>query len=321
MVRSCGSYRCYHFIKFLFLMKIIFTTTSVSGQTVIAYQGFEGLGTDTWNYIPPTQNANTPQVLVGAGNYGAGYAKVGNNSMRFGGGSTTCGAALSPNCVNGQSTGGSCNDNLNGKVVEFQPVEISCYNNVRVSVAYRTHLSCSGGPGFDVSDQIFFEVSENGGPFSPAATINGFGDCIWNYSTTSVSCTGPAIQNPFVYSVPPGRNTLAFRIRLNVNRADEVLYVDDVKLTGDLSGGFSYPALVCNTALIGAPTLDIDLVSGGTFSATPAGLNINAFSGNITPPSSLEGLYTVNYIRFTEVCASSTVAIGGSITTTSIFHD
>lgn len=321
MVRSCGSHRCYHFIKFLFLMKIIFTSTSVSGQTVIAYQGFEGLGSDTWNYIPPIQNASTPQVLIGAANYGVGYAKVGNNSMRFGGGSTTCGTAASPNCVNGQSTGGNCNDNQNGRILQFQPVEISCYNNVRVSVAYRTHVVCSGGPGLDSGDQIFFEVSENGGPFSTAATINGFGDCVWNYSNTNISCTGPAIQNPFVYSVPPGRNTLAFRIRLNVNRADEVLYVDDVKLTGDLSGGFSYPALVCNTALIAAPTLDIDLVSGGTFSATPAGLNINAFSGNITPPSSLEGLYTVNYIRFTEVCATSTVAIGGSIITTPIYHD
>jgi hypothetical protein len=302
-------------------MKIILTTTSVSGQTVIAEQGFEGLGSDTWNYIPPTQNANAPQVLVGAANYGVGYAKVGNNSMRFGGGSTTCSTAASPNCVNGQSTGGNCNDNQNGRILEFQPVEISCYYNVRVSVAYRTHLPCSGGPGFDASDQIFFEVSENGGPFSPAATINGFGDCIWNYSTTSVSCTGPAIQNPFVYNVPPGRNTLAFRIRLNVNRSDEVLYIDDVKLTGNLSGGFAYPALVCNTALIAAPSLDIDLVSGGTFSATPVGLNINSASGNITPPSSLEGLYTVNYIRFTEVCATSTVAIGGSIITTPIYHD
>ncbi len=302
-------------------MKIIFTTTSVSGQTVIAYQGFEGLVTDTWNYIPPTQNANTPQVLVGAGNYGAGYAKVGNNSMRFGGGSTTCGAAGSPNCINGQSTGGNCNDNLNGKIVEFQPVEISCYNNVRVSVAYRTHSTCSGGPGFDVSDRIFFEVSENGGPFSTAATINGFGDCVWNYSNTSVSCTGPAIQNPFVYNVPPGRNTLAFRIRLDVNRSDEVLYVDDVKLTGDSSGDFSYPALVCNTALIAAPSLDIDLVSGGTFSATTSGLSINASSGNITPPTSDEGFYTVEYIRFTEVCASAVVTIGGSIITTPIYHD
>jgi len=301
-------------------MKIIFTTTSVSGQTVIAYQGFEGLGSDTWNYIPPTQNANAPQVLVGAGNYGAGYAKVGNNSMRFGGGSTTCGNGSS-NCLNGQSTGGSCSADSNGKILQFQPVEISCYYNVRVSVAYRTHLPCSGGPGFDASDQIFFEVSENGGPFSPAATINGFGDCIWNYSTTSVSCTGPAIQNPFVYNVPPGRNTLAFRIRLNVNRSDEVLYIDDVKLTGNLSGDFSYPALVCNTALIAAPSLDIDLVSGGTFSATPSGLSINSSSGNITPPTSTAGSYTVNYIRFNQICASSPVIIGGSIITTPIYHD
>lgn len=308
----------------LLLLMILLTSFSLSrGQTLIAYQGFEGLGSDTWNYISPTQNASTPQVLVGAANYGVGYAKVGNNSMRFGGGSTTCGNGSS-NCLNGDANGADCNDNQNGRILEFQPVVISCYNNVKISIAYRTDILCtSEGQGFDSGDRIFFEISENGGPFSIAATINGLNNCVWNYSNTSVNCAGPAVQNPFVYSVPnlPAKNSVAFRIRLNVNRADEVLYVDDVKLTGDLSGGFSYPALVCNSALLAAPSFDIDFVSGGTFSATPAGLNINSASGNITPPSSLEGLYTVNYIRFTEVCASSTVAIGGSIITTPIYHD
>jgi hypothetical protein len=62
-------------------------------------------------------------------------------------------------------------------------------------------------------------------------------------------------------------------------------------------------------------------VSGGTFSASPLGLSLNASSGNINPSTSAPGNYTVNYIRFTEVCASSTVTVGNVISTTPIYHD
>lgn len=306
----------------LFLLMILLTTyQSGRGQTVIASQGFEGLPADNWNFTPPTQNTSAPQVLVGASNYGVGYASSGTRSMRIGGGSTTCGSGSS-NCLNGESNGGGCNDNQNGRVLQFQPVEISCYNNVRVSVSYRTDVLCSGeGQGFDSGDQIFFEVSENGGPFSIAATVNGFNNCVWNYTTTSVNCAGPAVQNPFVYTVPPGRNTLAFRIRINVNRSDEVLYIDDVKITGNFSGDFTYPPIACSDELLVAPSIDINLVSGGTFTSSPLGLSLNSSSGNINPSISTPGIYTVNYIRFTEVCASSTVTVGNVISTTPIYHD
>ena len=268
----------------------IFISPFLKGQVTIAYQGFEGNASDTWGFTPPTQNPALPQVLVGANNYGAGYAAVGNNSMRIGGGSTTCGTAASPNCINSQSIGGNCNDNQNGNVLQFQPKDISCYKNVKVSVAYRTHVVCSGGPGLDGNDQVFLEVSENGGPFFISSTINGFGDCNWNYTSTSVLCDLPAVPNPFVYSVPLGTNTIAFRVRLKVNRADEVLYLDDIKLTGEQSGGFVYPLTqlcVSNPNLV-LPILDQNLITSSigteTFSITPAtGLNININSGFIRP--------------------------------------
>jgi hypothetical protein len=308
----------------------IFISPFLKGQVTIAYQGFEGNASDTWGFTPPTQNPALPQVLVGANNYGAGYAAVGNNSMRIGGGSTTCGTLASPNCINSQSIGGNCNDNKNGSILQFQAKDISCYKNVKVSVAYRTHIICSGGPGLDSNDQIFFEVSENGGPFFISSTINGFGDCNWNYTSTSVLCAGgpgPAVPNPFVYSAPFGTNTIAFRVRLNVNRADEVLYLDDIKLTGEQSGGFSYPPILCvsNPNLV-YPSLDLNLLTTingtETFSITPAtGLNINTNSGFIRPSLSTPGTYQINYVRSNSTCATTTVTIGGNVTTSPIYHD
>jgi hypothetical protein len=299
-------------------------TSNLKGQVTIAYQGFEGNVSDTWGYTAPFQNPNLPQVLVGANNYGAGYAAAGNNSMRIGGGSTTCGNG-GTNCINGASNGADCGNNKNGLILELQTVNIPCYRNVQVSVAYRTHALCSGeGQGFDSGENVFFEVSLNGAAYVAAATVNGTANCVWNYATTSVGCAGPAVPNPFVYSVPLGTNTIAFRVRIKVDRADEVLYLDDIKLTG-LSGGFSYPPILCVSNLnLVPPTLDFNLLSDltETFSINPpTGLNINPYSGNISPSLSEPGIYQIDYVRFNETCATTFVTIGGNVITSPIYHD
>jgi len=320
--------KLFTFKQFLIMIGI-FISPFLKGQVTIAYQGFEGNASDTWGFTPPFQNPNLPQVVVGANNYGAGYAAVGNNSMRIGGGSTTCGNGGS-NCLNGVSNGADCGNNKNGLSLQLQAVDIPCYNNVKVSVAYRTHVLCSGeGQGFDAGEKIFFEVSLNGGAFIAVSTVNGFINCNWNFTSTSVLCAGgpgPAVPNPFVYSVPIGTNTIAFRVRINVDRADEVLYLDDIKLTGEPSGGFSYPPnQLCvsnlNTVL---PVLDYNLLSDGTetYSIIPAtGLNININSGFIRPSLSTPGTYQINYVRSNSTCATTTVTIGGNVTTSPIYHD
>lgn len=209
----------------------------VSGQVTIAFQGFEGTGADNWGFTPPTQNASTPAVTVGAGNYGAGYAVTGNNSIRVGGGSTpaNCGTAASINCITGGG-GGNCSSFLNGASVEFAPINISCYSAVSLSVAYRTHsltICSSGGSGIDSGEQLFFETCINGGPWTTQASVIGTGDCGWTYATTSVVCGGnPAVANPYQYNVPAGTQTIAFRVRIQRNRSDEVFYLDNLTLTG-----------------------------------------------------------------------------------------
>jgi len=295
----------------------------------LAYQSFEGNAADTWNFTAPFQNAALPQVPVGAANYGVEYAKTGLNCMRIGGGSTTCGTANSPNCLINSAVGGSCSDNLNGNQLTMAVVNIGCYYDVQISVSYRSHTFCaSGGTGFDNDDRIFFEISENGSPFSIAATVSGFNNCSWNYLSSPVVCNSiPQLTNPFVYNVPPGRSTISLRVRLQINRSDEVLYLDDIKITGKFGGDFSYPALSCDAyespfpPLI--PSFNIAQVGGdglGLFSSSPLGLSLNAFSGNIIPGLSAPGTYNVTYSRFGQACFSTPIVIE-PITTTPIFHD
>jgi len=301
----------------------------------IAYQSFEGNAADTWNYTAPFQNAALPQVSVGAANYGAVYAKEGANSMRIGGGSTSCGTG-SGNCLNGDSNGGSCSASadLNGLQLTLDPINIGCYYDVQVSVAYRTHNNCTpsnptaNGTGMDAADRIFFEISENGAPFSIAATINGFDDCRWDYTNASVVCgTNPATANPFVYNVPPGRSTVSLRVRLQINRSDEVLYLDDIKITGKFGGTFSYPPISCAAYVSPFPPLipsfTIAQVGGdglGLFSSSPLGLSLNQFSGNIIPGLSAPGTYNVTYSRFGQDCFTLPVSIN-PVETTPVFHD
>jgi hypothetical protein len=323
--------------RFMFRILALFFClgfTFLNAQVVtLAYQSFEGNAADTWNFTPPFQNAALPQVQVGAANYGVGYAKAGLNSMRIGGGSTSCGTG-SANCLNGEPNGGSCFNNLNGLQLTLDAVNIGCYYDVQVSVAYRTHNNCTpsnptaNGTGMDIAERVFFEISENGGPFSVAATIQGFDDCRWDYTNASVVCgTNPATANPFVYNVPPGRSTVSLRVRLQINRSDEVLYLDDIKITGKFGGTFSYPPISCAAYVNPFPPLipsfAIAQVGGdglGQFSAVPAGLTLNAFSGNITPGLSAPGTYNVTYSRFGQNCFTLPVTVG-PITTTPIFHD
>lgn len=177
-------------------------------------------------------------VPVGAGNYGVGFAASGNNSMRAGGGSPACGTGGS-NCFAGTNNGGTCMNNSNGDIVEFAPVNVACYSNIQLSVAYRTHPLCAGssGEGLDNGDNLKFEVSLNGGAWTTVATVAGNNNCTWTYLDSPVQCgSNAAVANPYQYAVPAGTQTVAFRVRIQRNRSDEVFYIDNIKLTGITNG-------------------------------------------------------------------------------------
>lgn len=229
-------YLLIRFVSLFGMLCVWHANALLSAQQTIAFQGFEGQAQDNWNFTPPTQNPNAPILLVGPSNYGAGYASTGTFSCRLGGGSTACGTG-SANCVNGSPSGGSCNNNLNGQAVLFDAVDVSGFTNIELSVSYRTHTFCQG-VGLDASDRVFFEVQLNGGAWQTISTINGSGDCVWTYATNPVQCGGDTpVPNPFSYNVPECTSTVAFRVRILINRSDEVLYIDDVLLTGELGGG------------------------------------------------------------------------------------
>lgn len=264
-------------IKFIFFLFCSIIFINVQGQTTIAFQGFEGTPSDNWTFESPTQATGTEPVLVGVDNYGVGYAHTGNNSCRAGGGSTDCGNG-SANCLNSTSSGGGCTDLLNGGIITFDTIDISCYTNVQIEVWHRSNTICVGA-GFDASDNLKFEVSINGGAWTEVGLLTGATNHIWDYTDVSAGVSS-TVANPFIYIAPVGSYTIAFRTNAQVNRTDEVYYIDDVKITGT-PGTLPMPTVNVIQPVCSSPNASIEVVSpnfnGFTYSIDS--INFNDTSG------------------------------------------
>ena len=93
--------------------------------------------------------------------------------------------------------------------------------------------------GFDAGETLLFQVSLNGGAFTTVGTITGSGNYGWVY-TTNPAGVSTTVANLFTYNVPAGTTSIAFQTVSNTDRADEVYYLDDVKLTTTTTG-YSFP--------------------------------------------------------------------------------
>lgn len=85
--------------------------------------------------------------------------------------------------------------------------------------------------------------------------------------------------------------------------------------------GFSYPATICTADPSTLPTLVAGFTTGGTFTASPAGLSINPSTGAINPSLSTAGSYTIQYAFGATGCnpggsSTATVTIASSTTPT-----
>ena len=204
--------------------------SEITAQTIVAFQGGEGTPADNWNFVPISNAGGPlPPGIVTT------FPRTGSRSIRAGGG-TNSGCSGGANCiVGGQATGCA----MHGRIVQFEPVNISCLPNVQISCYHRSHSYCNGN-GFDSNEHLYFEVRLNGGPlWLVVGTLSGFGDYVWNYSNSPAGVSN-TVPNPFVYNVPAGTNTVEFRVRSNTNRSDEVYYIDDGSIT-TTSTAYNFP--------------------------------------------------------------------------------
>ncbi|MEP7171648.1 MAG: hypothetical protein ABI855_19910, partial [Bacteroidota bacterium] len=201
--------------------------TKLSAQNIVAFQGGEGTAADNWAFLPIT-NAGGP---LPPGIVSSALARTGTKCIRAAGGNNTgCSSGL--NCISG---GNALGCPAHGKIIQFDTVNVACLSNVQLTCYHRSHTFCSGD-GFDSGERLFFEVSLNAGPWTLAGMLGGNSDYTWTYATNPAGAGGLTVPNPFVYNVPIGTNTFAFRVRAQNDRSDEVFYLDDIKLTTTTNG-------------------------------------------------------------------------------------
>lgn len=167
----------------------------------ITFQGFEGSGTDTWNYLFVSNNPGTEIYVDGSTNASGLYA-----------------VALR----------GSASSNAD-PYVEFDNIDISAYAVVTLQVAFAV-------AGIDSGDDLELDLSYDGGTTwsGPGSTTLVFGANNTNLGFTGIGSTTVA-SNPWFVSLPSTSKQVKVRIRLDESSNDNSFdrtFADNIRLTG-----------------------------------------------------------------------------------------
>ncbi|MFN8249955.1 MAG: T9SS type A sorting domain-containing protein [Ferruginibacter sp.] len=130
----------------------------------------------------------------------------------------------------------------------------------------------------------------------------------WSYSGTGATFTTPTGSNSVNITFAPGATsgtlsvTAANLCGTNPTASTMAITVAPIPTATNIS----YPASVYCTTTAGTIAVTRTGVSGGTYSASPSGLTIDASTGAITPSTSSVGVYLVTYTYTSGSCSYTT---------------
>jgi len=145
--------------------------------------------------------------------------------------------------------------------LEFAPIDVSAYTNVRLEVNLAslktTSTPCGGaGTGMDGDDYLDVYVALNGGSWQHVLEQYGSGNKVWSYTGgtprtknpsgltyTTTTVSGGSTTGKLTVNIPAGVSTVEFSIVMGCNRRDETWAFDDLKLIGDFGGSGEVLAL------------------------------------------------------------------------------
>jgi len=268
---------------------LLYLTQQSHAQVTLAFQG--GENGDNWGYTSSGADATAtfeanqfPNIISGLRSI-----VVGGNT---GGGS----------CIDG----GSGNGPATQRTFTFDPVDISSSNLTARTLTFHwgNRFPICLGTGWDANENLIFTPILDGVPQPQQTLAIGGNDATFNIQT-----------NQFSYSIPPCVNTFAFSIYVTTNRRDELLLLDDVRLsapslneTPEIDALLSGETIVCageNSALTVTP------ISGASYtwngiptSATIIGSNTSN-SIEIDWGNTNAGTYNITVSANISVCNQS----------------
>jgi endonuclease I len=182
---------------------------SPSTTEIIAIQDFEGT-TPEWTYTEHDSGYNCFDINTG-------YQGNSTNALRIRG----------------------TNEHNADPYIELQNIDISSYNNVKLSVYFAAH-----GP--DSGDDLYLDISyDNGNSWTSTKLVDGYSNADLNFGDTNTSDPTTVSANPYEVDIDDAETQIMVRIRYNErsskNNTNDFYYVDDIKLTGEQNAPCTSP--------------------------------------------------------------------------------
>lgn len=192
------------FLLFLFLV----SSASATAQLLLAFQGGENDPEDTWAF---TSTGAGPEATAEA--QSPPNIKSGSFSLVAGGTDPAGGS-----CFSGGAGNGAAIDNT----FTFEDIDLTAYPSVpkTLEFSYGNRQPYCNGAGWDVGENLIFTPIIDGAEAAPVILETGGGDI-----------SLPISENNYSYDVPECAERFGFKLQINLNRKDELLFLDDVSLT------------------------------------------------------------------------------------------
>ncbi len=281
-------------IAILLIFNLFLLYQQANAQISLAFQGNET--GNTWAFTTTGASANALTQANNSANYVSGTKSivVGGNT---GGGS----------CYQGGSGNGSTIENK----ITFTSINISTSNNfVRtLTFSWGSRFPTCEGTGWDAGEDLTFTPVLDGVVQAPITVAIG-------NNNANFSIKGAAQK--YTYSIPSCINSFAFEVMLPTNRRDELLFIDDVKLstpalnllqpnvltvTGDTSVCVGNTSTIFANSIPGVNYEWSGLPVGANF--TTANNTTNSNTMTINWGTAISGIYLVKVKPWTMTCGAN----------------
>lgn len=254
----------------------------VSSQQVIAFQGGEGTPADNWAY---TNTGAGPQALNEA--QSPPNIKSGSVSMVTGGTDPAGGSCFGGGTGNGQAI---------DHTFTFESIDLTAYPATAKSLEfwYGSRQPYCFGSGWDEGENLIFRPIIDGVIQPPITIESGGGDL-----------SLPISDNAYLFDIPECAESFGFILFINLNRRDELLFLDDVSLT--VFGNTQPVTIDAGPGGQVCPGNGFDLM--GSFEGAVDNIGWSGGAGSFEDPESTNTVYTA------EATESGTVVLTLSGTT------
>ncbi|MFT3680527.1 MAG: hypothetical protein QM791_09665 [Ferruginibacter sp.] len=266
---------------------IVFTRSAQSNVKLQAFAaGFTSVQSNTFNVTAPGGTPATTTIASENFESGATWAYTTGTPVVVGSGGSSGSDVISIKTFSGNkslvksySVDNSSGDLGTTNTITFaNQVIASSYNHATFSFQLAS-LGSGVGAGHDNGDQLFIEISLDGGTqWSKLLTYTGNSDHLFSFASSPVetlaynanaSYAKPSAQSAFSVSLPSGTPQFRFRITATNNRSNENWAIDNILLTGTANAAAgitnSLP-VVTNDNIIACPNSNstITLVTANT---------------------------------------------------------